>query len=74
MQYSFWITWIQILKLRQLGGGSTKAFNISSAIVGTNVDGSPRYEGQRKVTGAFYAVASTGSQTVYIEQEWSGGI
>ena len=61
-------------KAQQLTGGATKSFNISSAIVGTNIDGSPRYEGQRKVTGAFYAVAATGSQTVYIEQEWGGGI
>jgi len=59
-------------KTQQLTGGTTKAFNISSAIVGLNVDGSPRFEGQRKVTQAHYAVASTGSQTVYIEQEWSG--
>ena len=59
-------------KAQQLVGGATKAFNISSAVVGTNADGSPRYEGQRKVTGAYYAVASTGSQVVYIEQEWGG--
>lgn len=59
-------------KAQQLTGGATKSFNISSAIVGVNVDGSPRYEGQRKVTQAHYAVASTGSQTVYIEQEWGG--
>jgi hypothetical protein len=59
-------------KIQQLTGGASKAYNISSALVGTNIDGSPRYEGQRKVTQAHYAVASTGSQTVYIEQDWGG--
>ena len=59
-------------KIQQLTGGASKAYNISSALVGINIDGSPRYEGQRKVTGAFYAVASTGSQVVYLEQEWGG--
>ena len=59
-------------KVQQVNGGQSRAYNISSAIVGTNVDGSIRYEGQRKVTQAIYAVASTGSQTVYIEQEWGG--
>ena len=59
-------------KNQQLSGGATKAFNITSAIVGINLDGTPRYEGQRKVTGAFYAVASTGSQTVYLEPDWGG--
>jgi hypothetical protein len=61
-------------KVQQVNGGQSRAYNISSAIVGTNVDGSIRYEGQRKVTGAHYAVASTGSQVVYIEQDWGGSL
>lgn len=59
-------------KNQELTGGQTKVYNISDAVVGVNIDGSPRYEGQRKVTQAHYAVASTGSQTVYIEQDWGG--
>ena len=59
-------------KAQQLIGGATKSFNMTSAIVGVNLDGTPRYEGQRKITGAHYAVASSGSQVVYVEQEWSG--
>ena len=59
-------------KTQQLTGGATKVYNISSAVVGVNIDGSPRFEGERKVTQAHYAVASTGSQTVYIEQDWGG--
>jgi hypothetical protein len=61
-------------KVQQVNGGQSRAYNISSAIVGTNNDGSIRYEGQRKVTGAHYAVASTGSQVVYIEQDWGGSL
>lgn len=59
-------------KVQQINGGQTRAYNMTSAVVGVNEDGSTRFEGQRKITGAHYAVASTGSQVVYIEQEYGG--
>jgi hypothetical protein len=56
----------------QLTGGQTRNYNITSAVVGTNQDGTPRFSGQKKVTGAHYAVASSGTQTVHYEEEWGG--
>ena len=56
----------------QLTGGQTRKYNITSAVVGTNQDGTPRFSGQKKVTGAHYAVASSGTQTVHYEEEWGG--
>ena len=57
---------------QQLTGGQTKAYNITSAIVGTNQDGTPRFSGQRRVTRAFYAVSSSGkTNTVHYEEEYS---
>ena len=59
-------------KVQQINGGQTRSYNMTDAVVGVNEDGSTRFEGQRKITGAHYAVASTGSQVVYIEQEYGG--
>jgi len=56
----------------QLTGGQTRNYNITSAVIGVNQDGTPRFSGQRKVTGAHYAVASSGTQTVHYEEEWGG--
>ena len=56
----------------QLTGGQTRNYNITSAVVGTNQDGTPRFSGQKKVTGAHYAVASSGTQTVHYEEHWGG--
>ena len=56
----------------QLTGGQTRNYNITSAVVGTNQDGTPRFSGQKKVTGAHYAVSSSGTQTVHYEEEWGG--
>ena len=56
----------------QLTGGQTRNYNITSAVVGTNQDGTPSFSGQKKVTGAHYAVASSGTQTVHYEEEWGG--
>jgi len=56
----------------QLTGGQTRNYNITSAVVGTNQDGTPRFSGQKKVTGAHYAVSSSGNQTVHYEEEWGG--
>ena len=56
---------------QQLTGGQTKPYNITSAEIGRNQDGSVRFSGQRKVTGAFYAVSASGSNTVHYEEEYS---
>ena len=56
---------------QQLTGGQTKPYNITSAVIGTNQDGTPRFSGQRKVTSAHYAVSSSGTQTVHYEEEYS---
>ena len=56
----------------QLTGGQTRNYNITSAVIGVNQDGTPRFSGQRKVTGAHYAVAASGPQTVHYEEEWGG--
>ena len=55
----------------QLTGGQTRNYNITSAIVGINQDGSSRFSGQRKVTSAHYAVSSSGTQTVHYEEEYN---
>ena len=55
----------------QLTGGQTRNYNITSAVVGTNQDGTPRFSGQRKVTAAHYAVSSSGTQTIHYEEEYS---
>ena len=56
----------------QLTGGQTRNYNITSAVIGVNQDGTPRFSGQRKVTGAHYAVSSSGNQTIHYEEEWGG--
>ncbi len=56
---------------QQLTGGQTKPYNITSAEIGRNQDGSVRFSGQRKVTGAFYAVSASGSNTIHYEEEYS---
>jgi len=56
----------------QLTGGQTRNYNITSAVVGTNQDGTPRFAGQRKAAGAFYAVSSSGNQQVHYEEDWGG--
>ena len=55
----------------QLNAGETRNYNITSAVVGTNQDGTPRFSGQRKVTAAHYAVSSSGTQTIHYEEEYS---
>ena len=55
---------------QQLNGGETKPYNIVGTVIGVNQDGTPKYPGQRKVTGAFYAVSSSGTQTVHYEEEY----
>jgi hypothetical protein len=55
----------------QLNAGETRNYNITSAVVGTNQDGTPRFSGQRKVTSAHYAVSSSGTQTIHYEEEYS---
>ena len=56
---------------QQLTGGQTKPYNITSAEIGRNQDGTIRFSGQRKVTGAFYAVSASGSNTVHYEEEYN---
>ena len=56
---------------QQLTGGQTKPYNITSAQIGRNQDGTIRFSGQRKVTGAFYAVSASGSNTIHYEEEYS---
>ena len=56
----------------QLNAGETRNYNITSAVIGVNQDGTPRFSGQRKVTGAHYAVSSSGNQTIHYEEEWGG--
>ena len=56
---------------QQLTGGQTKPYNITSAEIGRNQDGTIRFSGQRKVTGAFYAVSASGSNTIHYEEEYS---
>ena len=58
----------------QVSGGQTRGYNITSAVIGINQDGTPRFSGQGKVTQAHYAIASTGTQTIAIEEEWAGSI
>ena len=55
----------------QLTGGQTRNYNITSAVIGVNQDGTPRFSGQRKVTAAHYAVSSSGTQTIHYEEEYS---
>lgn len=54
----------------QLTGGQTRNYNITSAVVGTNQDGTPKFSGERKVTSAHYAVSSSGNQQVHYEEEY----
>ena len=54
----------------QLNAGETRNYNITSAVVGTNII-IPRFSGQRKVTAAHYAVSSSGTQTIHYEEEYS---
>ena len=56
---------------QQLTGGQTKPYNITSEVIGTNQDGTRRFSGQRKVTGAFYAVSDSGTNIVHYEEEYS---
>ena len=56
---------------QQLTGGQTKPYNITSAVIGTNQDGTRRFSWQRKVTGACYAVSDSGTNIVHYEEEYS---
>ena len=56
---------------QQLTGGQTKPYNITSAEIGRNQDGTPRFSGQRKVTSAHYAVSNSGTNVVHYEEEYN---
>jgi len=48
----------------QLTAGQSYNISIGSAVVGTDYFGKPIYDNQRWVTGAWYLIASTGTQTI----------
>jgi hypothetical protein len=48
----------------QLTGGQSYSLSIGSAVVGTDFLGQPIYDNQRWVTGAWYLIASTGTQSI----------
>ena len=48
----------------QLTGGQSYSLSIGSAVVGSVFLGQPIYDNQRWVTGAWYLIASTGTQTI----------
>jgi len=47
-----------------LTGGQSYSLSIGSAVVGTDYLGNPIYDNQRWVTGAWYLISSTGTQTI----------
>jgi hypothetical protein len=52
----------------QLTGGQSYEVSISSAVVGVNEDGTPRYVNQKRVTNGFVMVSSSGNQTISYEE------
>ena len=52
----------------QITGGANYAISLGSAIVGTSRDGSPIYENQRWVTGAWWLISSSGNQEVSYQE------
>ena len=52
----------------QITGGANYSISLGSAIVGTNPDGSPIYENERWVTGAWWLRSSSGDQSVSYQE------
>lgn len=52
----------------QITGGQNYGISLGSAIVGYENDGTPIYDNQRWVTGAWWLIASTGTQTVSYQE------
>jgi hypothetical protein len=53
----------------QITGGQNYAISLGSAIVGYERDGSPIYDNQRWVTGAWWLISSTGAAQTVSYQE-----
>jgi hypothetical protein len=49
-------------------GGANYAISLGSAIVGTDPDGTPIYENERWVTGAWWLISSSGDQSVSYQE------
>ena len=52
----------------QITGGANYSISLGNAIVGTNQDGSPIYENQRWVTGAWWLISSSGDQQISFQE------
>jgi len=52
----------------QITGGQNYAISLGSAIVGYENDGTPIYDNQRWVTGAWWLISSTGTQTISYQE------
>ena len=52
----------------QITGGANYSISLGSAIVGYERDGTPIYENQRWVTGAWWLISSSGNQEVSYQE------
>ena len=52
----------------EISGGANYGISLGSAVVGSERDGSPIYENQRWVTGAWWLISSSGTQTISYQE------